>query len=221
MNDGALAAAVGSVTPAPPRAVAQTCSHATRSCHGTAGAGANGRHPRRPTPSSMQFTAVPPRRLTSTRTGSRRRLGAVLLVGDVLAPGDGTAAVVGLLHRDMDHEAVWGGAVPVVLGGLEEHAVARADDLDRVAFALAQAYALGHEDRLPERMGVPRGPGARREVHARRAEAGGLGGGGDGVDVDVAGEPVGRAFHRVDAAAGDLHVVFRRSRLSAVSARRG
>src|SRR5215211_4811425 len=53
-----------------------------------------------------------------------RRGGAVLLVGDVLAPGDGAAALVGLLHRDVRHEATRGGAVPVVLAGLEVDAVA-------------------------------------------------------------------------------------------------
>jgi len=37
------------------------------------------------------------------------------------------------------HEAVRGGAVPVFLAGLEEHAVTRADHLDRSAAALAEA----------------------------------------------------------------------------------
>src|SRR5215203_4448107 len=53
------------------------------------------------------------------------RCGAVFLVGDVLAPGYGTAGVVSLLHRDVGHEPVRGGPVPVVLARLEEHAVAR------------------------------------------------------------------------------------------------
>ena len=34
--------------------------------------------------------------------------GAVLLVGDVLAPDDGAPSVVGLLHGDVDHEAIGG-----------------------------------------------------------------------------------------------------------------
>src|SRR5215212_8053755 len=55
--------------------------------------------------------------------------GAVLLVADVLAPRDGTALVVDFLHRYVGHEAVGGGAVPVVLAGIEEHAVTRADHL--------------------------------------------------------------------------------------------
>jgi hypothetical protein len=38
----------------------------------------------------------------------------------------------------VDHEAVRRGAVPVVLSGLEEHAVAGPDGLDRAALALAE-----------------------------------------------------------------------------------
>jgi hypothetical protein len=45
--------------------------------------------------------------------------------GDVVAPCDRAAAVVGLLHGNVRHEAVGSGAVAVVLTRLEEHAVAR------------------------------------------------------------------------------------------------
>ena len=45
----------------------------------------------------------------------------------MLAPGDRAAGLVVLLHGDVDHEAVRRGAVPVVLAGLEEDAVAGAD----------------------------------------------------------------------------------------------
>jgi hypothetical protein len=61
----------------------------------------------------------------------------------------------------------------VVLAGLEEGAVAVADDLDRTAAALAQAHALGEVDRLPEAVGVPGGTSARGEVDAGRARSGG------------------------------------------------
>src|SRR5215207_10071585 len=73
---------------------------------------------------------------------------AVLLVADVLAPRRGVAFVVDLHHREVGHEAVRGGAVPVVLAGLEEHAVTRADHLDRSAAALREADALGDVDGL-------------------------------------------------------------------------
>src|SRR4051812_24370286 len=143
-------------------------------------------------------------------SGSCGPVARVLLVGDVLAPGDRAAGLVVLLHGEVSHEAVRGGAVPVVLARLEENAVAGADLLDRPGLALAQADALGDEDRLPVRVGVPGGAGARGEVHERGGERGGRLGGGDDVDVDVAGEPVGGAFLSVDAAAGDLHVVLHR-----------
>ncbi|MGH3602229.1 MAG: hypothetical protein ACRDQH_18445 [Pseudonocardiaceae bacterium] len=78
--------------------------------------------------------------------------------------------------------------MPVVLTGLEEDAVAGADHLDGSAFVLAQTNALGDVDRLPVRVGVPRGAGARGEVDVGCGERGGAGGCCDGVDVDVAGE---------------------------------
>src|SRR3954453_19931125 len=106
----------------------------------------------------------------SSAGGLIGRRGVVLLVRDVLAPGDRAAAVVVLLHGDVSHEAVGRGAVPVVLAGLEEDAVAGADDLDRSALALAEADALGDEDRLAVRVRVPCGARAGREVHQRGCE---------------------------------------------------
>jgi hypothetical protein len=76
----------------------------------------------------------------------------------------------------------------------EEDAVAGADDLDRAVLALAQADAFGDEDRLAVRVGVPGGAGAGGEVHACGGECRGAGRCGDGVDVDVSGEPVRGAF---------------------------
>jgi hypothetical protein len=62
-------------------------------------------------------------------------------------------------------------------------AVAGSDHLDGVALALAHADALGHEDRLAVRMGVPCRAGAGREVHQR-----------------------GGTLLGLDAASGDPHV---------------
>jgi hypothetical protein len=73
--------------------------------------------------------------LAGVRTGGC----GVFLVGDVASPHDWAAAVVGFLHRDVGHEAVGGGAVPVVLAGLEVDAVAGLDDLNGAVFALAEA----------------------------------------------------------------------------------
>src|SRR3954447_24425703 len=155
------------------------------------------------------------------RGGSARALAraAVLLVGDVLAPCHGAAGLVVLLHGDVGHEAVGRGAVPVILCGLEEHAVAGADRLDRAALALAPADALGDEDRLAVRVRVPGGAGAGGEVHGGGGEGGAAGGGGDGVDVDVAGEPVGRPLLGIDARTGDLHATL--SLISGAAGRAG
>src|SRR5215204_3127498 len=131
--------------------------------------------------------------------------GTVLLVAYVLAPGDGAAPLVDLLHGYVGHEAVRGGAVPVLLARLEEHAVARADHLDPSAAALAEANALGDVDGLPEGVGVPRGSGARGEVDAARLQARGTRRHRDRVDVDRAGEPLARPRRGLDSVPGDLH----------------
>src|SRR5918999_5120707 len=102
------------------------------------------------------------------------RRGVVLLVAYVLAPGDGAARFVDLLHGYVGHEAVRGGAVLVVLTRLEEHAVAGADHLDLSAAALAEADSLGDVDGLAVGVGVPGGSGARGEVDAAGREAGWL-----------------------------------------------
>ena len=49
--------------------------------------------------------------------------------------------VVDFLHGEVRHEAVRGGAVPVLLAGLEEHVVTGTDDLGRAATALDEADA--------------------------------------------------------------------------------
>src|SRR5947209_19206317 len=108
----------------------------------------------------------------------------------MLAPCDGAAALIGLLDGDVGHEAVRGGAVPVVLARFEVDAVARADLLDGTVLALAAADPLGDVDGLTVRVGVPGGPGAGREMDERGGGAGRGRGYGDPVDVHGAGEPV-------------------------------
>ncbi len=126
--------------------------------------------------------------------------------------------LVGLLHRDVGHEPGWGGAVPVVFAGLEEDAVAGTDDLDRRAFALAEANAVGDPDCLAARVGVPGGAGAGGEVDGRGADPPVVGWRGDRVDVDVAGEPVVWAATGVEAVPRDLDALSPQSvsRVSAV-----
>src|SRR5215207_6328712 len=134
-----------------------------------------------------------------------RRRRRVLLFGDLVTPAGGRVVVVDLVEGEVDHEAVRCGAMPVVLVGLEEDAVAGADELDRATAALAEADALGHVDGLAERVGVPGGSRAGGEVDEVGLRPCGGGRGGDRVDVDVIGEPVARTLGGIDAAAGDLH----------------
>src|SRR5439155_26014067 len=56
----------------------------------------------------------------ATPRGLGNLRGVVLLVGDVVAPGRAVAFVVDVEHRDVGHESVRGGTVPVVLAGLED-----------------------------------------------------------------------------------------------------
>jgi hypothetical protein len=74
--------------------------------------------------------------------------------------------LVDFKHRQVGHEPLWRCAVPVVLTGLKEHAVARPDDLDGAAAALAATNSIEDVDRLSGGVGVPGGAGARCEVDA-------------------------------------------------------
>src|SRR5918912_1425831 len=97
-------------------------------------------------------------RCRSARTG----LATVLLLGDVLQPVNGLA-VERLLDGDVLHRRVGRRAVPVPLAGREPHHVAGADLLDRAALALHETAAEEHDQRLPERVRVPRRAGAQLE----------------------------------------------------------
>src|SRR5712691_7371896 len=89
-------------------------------------------------------------------------LGAVLLVADVLEPGD-VVAVEGLLQRDVHH--VGAGAVPVLLAGRDPDGVAGTDLAHRRPPYLHASDAGDDVQRLAERMGVPGGAGLRLEPH--------------------------------------------------------
>src|SRR5918997_4530176 len=101
---------------------------------------------------TLAVNGVARARRARSRTGRRGgtssaldgRRGAVFLVGDVLAPRDGAARVVGLLHGYVGHEAVRGGPVPVVLARLEEHAVSGTDHLHLPTTTLTVAHPLRH-----------------------------------------------------------------------------
>jgi hypothetical protein len=121
---------------------------------------------RRPRPAGVRSAMVPSGFSGEQPAALFGRLRVVFLVADVLAPGHGAAAVVDFLHSEVRHEPIRRRAVPVFLAGLEVDAVARTDDLERAAPPLAAPDAFGDIDGLAERVGVPGGPCARREVDA-------------------------------------------------------
>ena len=120
--------------------------------------------------------------------------GLVVLVGDVLVPERLLAGGrVPVLDREVTHEMVGGRAVPVPLPRPDHNRVTGAHLPDRAALALDPADALHDVQHLAERVHMPGGPGAGREVHPERAHQARLGQRRDLVYPHLAGEPVRRA----------------------------
>src|SRR5436309_4475299 len=90
---------------------------------------------------------------------------AVLIVSDVLHPLDHLAVEL-LLDGDVGHGRGRRRSVPVLLARREPDDVARPDLLDRAAPALHPAAPGRHDERLAERVSVPRRPCARLERDA-------------------------------------------------------
>jgi hypothetical protein len=136
--------------------------------------------------------------------------GRVLAVADRLEPvddlADATLVELHFLQRDMRHGGGGSGAVPVLLARREPDDVARPDLLDRSAPALGAPDALGDEQGLAERVGVPVGAGAGLEADAGALDALRSRGVEQRVDADHTGEPVGWALAGWPAAGTeDLH----------------
>ena len=74
--------------------------------------------------------------------------GGVVLLGGVRSPDGAVGVVVDFEHREVGHESVGRGAVPVIPSWLGEAAIAVADDLNRAAAALAAADPVEDVDRL-------------------------------------------------------------------------
>lgn len=110
----------------------------------------------------------------------------VFVVGEVFAP-----FCVAFGEREVDHESVGGGAVPVPFVGLGDDDVAGAEPDERPAARLDESFAFGAVERLAAAVAVPGGVGARREVDAAESDGRRPLAAGDCVDVDVAGEPFG------------------------------
>src|SRR6185295_17823139 len=105
----------------------------------------------------------------SAGTGGRREVVGVV---DLLAPLGLGPIGRRLVDREMSHESVRRGTVPVPLPGRRVDRVA-GPDLDDVAAArLHPPEAFGHEKRLADRVDVPRVPCAWRELDEARADAG-------------------------------------------------
>src|SRR5579863_2523872 len=84
----------------------------------------------------------------------------VLFVADLLQPVNSLAIQL-LLDGEMRHGGGRRGPVPVLLARCEPDHVARPNLLDRAAPALRPAASGNHDQRLAQRMSVPRGPRAR------------------------------------------------------------
>src|SRR5665213_3337626 len=132
---------------------------------------------------------------TLAGTGSNKRGTSlpVMFIADVLHPVHGFT-VQPFLNGDVRHRGCLGGAVPVLLAGREPDHVARTNVFDRPAPALRESAARRHEQRLPERMRVPRGSGAGLERDAGADRARGIRRREQRIDAHRAGEPVGRTF---------------------------
>src|SRR5947209_665617 len=130
---------------------------------------------------------------------------AVFVVRDVLTPGCRDSVVVHVEEREMAHEAVWRGAVPVLFARLEEDPVTRLEDLDGAAAPLSAADPLEDVDRLPVRVGMPGGARAGREVHPGRLRARRGRRRGNRVEVHGACEPLARPATGLERVARYLH----------------
>src|SRR5439155_24928980 len=95
----------------------------------------------------------------------------VLLIGDVCAPGGGFSVFGDLNQRQVGHESLRRGAVPVILAGFEDDAAARADLFHRGTATLHATDALRDVDGLTVGMRVPGGARAGGETDAARVQA--------------------------------------------------
>ena len=119
--------------------------------------------------------------------------GLVLLVADLFQPVRGLA-VEPFLNGDVRHRGGWRCAVPVLLTRREPDHVTGPDFLDRPAPALRAAAASRHDQRLAQRVRVPRGSSAGLEGDARARDACRIGGLIERIDSDRASEVLGRSF---------------------------
>ena len=116
-------------------------------------------------------------------------LALILFVAHVLHPIDGFAIEL-LLNREMRHCGSWCCAVPMFLARRKPDNIAWADFLDRSTPVLRPATAGSDNQRLAERMRMPRRACARFEGDLRTNHARRIGCRKQRVHTHGAGEPV-------------------------------
>src|ERR1051325_8321279 len=102
------------------------------------------------------------------RVPSRRGSTFVLLIGHVLEPLHGFA-VDRFLNRNVRYRDGWGRAMPMLFTGRKPNNIARLNLFHRPALALRPTNARGDDQRLTERMRVPRRARTRVERNTRPA----------------------------------------------------
>jgi hypothetical protein len=123
----------------------------------------------------------------SRRPRWRIRLLAVLVVGDVFQPVDGSA-VDEPLNGDVGHRRISRPTVPMLHAGLGPDDIADGNVLPLSAPLLHPSGARGDDERLTGRMGVPCGPRTRCERDLGGAESAAFVGIEQRLDADVSGE---------------------------------
>src|SRR3954453_23622237 len=106
--------------------------------------------------------------------------------------------------REVSHEPVRGGAVPVPLPRRAPGAVPLPNHDDRASAGLGETNAVGDVQGLAVGVAVPGGSGSRGEVH-RVDLAARFSARGDDIEVDVTCEPLGRPLDR-GLLVQDLHL---------------
>src|SRR6185312_16560940 len=114
-------------------------------------------------------------------------------VADFLQPVDVLAAS-GFLYGDVGHGIRRRSAVPMLQPWRKPDDVTWPNLLDRASLALHPPKTGCDDQRLPKRMCVPGGAGARLERHLGGADTSRIGRLAKGIDADGAGEPGGTAL---------------------------
>src|SRR3954463_12053379 len=129
----------------------------------------------------------------------------VLIVGDVFEPFDSLAIEL-LLQGNVRHRVCRRRPMPMLFARRKPDNVTRPDLFDRSAPALRASGTGSDDQRLPERMGMPRGARAGLERHGGADNASGSRSLKQRIYPDGAGEPFGRTLSgRLRTYSLDLH----------------